>query len=167
MPRLFPLFGRLLVGAGLLLAGCSAAAPAGQSVGAFAVPLLDGPVVRSQELQGRVVVVNFFASWCVPCREEAPDLQQTWQQYRDRDVLFLGVDMRDDDPGLARQFVRELRLEYPSGRDEDGQMAAEFKVFGLPNTFILGKDGRIVHRFIGVANRARLAALIDKALAGG
>src|SRR5919199_681048 len=106
MPRRLPLVARLLAGAGLLLAGCAAAAPAGQSVGAFAVPLLDGPVVRSHELQGRVVVVNFFASWCVPCRGEAPDLQQPWGQYRDRDVLFLGGDMRNDDQELARQFVR-------------------------------------------------------------
>jgi cytochrome c biogenesis protein CcmG/thiol:disulfide interchange protein DsbE len=166
LPR--PLVLCLLLGA-LALAGCSASSTAtGQSVQPFQVPLLDGGgAVGSRELGGKVVVVNFFASWCVPCREEAPDLQQSCQQYRDKGVSFLGVDMKDDDAALARQFVRELGIAYPSGQDADGRMAEDFKVVGLPNTFILGKDGRIAHRFIGPVKRERLAELLDTALAAG
>jgi cytochrome c biogenesis protein CcmG/thiol:disulfide interchange protein DsbE len=165
LPR--PLVLCLLLGA-LALAGCSSSsAAAGQSVQPFQVPLLDGGAVGSRELGGKVVVVNFFASWCVPCREEAPDLQQSWQQYRDKGVVFLGVDMKDDDPALARQFVQELGIAYPSGQDADGRMAGDFKVVGLPNTFILDKDGRIAHRFIGPVKRERLTELLDTALAAG
>jgi cytochrome c biogenesis protein CcmG, thiol:disulfide interchange protein DsbE len=152
----------------LVLSGCSTAAvnQSRQPVEPFDVPLFGGGVARSQDLHGKVVVVNFFASWCAPCRDEAPDLRRAWQEYSGRDVAFLGVDMQADDPTLARAFVEDLNVGYPSSQDRDGTMAESFRVVGLPSTYILGKDGHIAHRFIGPVKHDRLVSLIDTALTG-
>jgi thioredoxin-like negative regulator of GroEL len=112
------------------------------------------------------VVVNFFASWCDPCRDEAPDLRRTWLEYAGRDVTFLGVDLQTDDPVLARAFIHDLNMDYPSSQDRDGTMAKSFRVFGLPSTYLLAKDGQILHRFFGPVKHDRLASLIDTALKG-
>ncbi|MGQ0602208.1 MAG: TlpA disulfide reductase family protein, partial [Anaerolineales bacterium] len=82
----------------------------------FALTTFDGETLRLSDLRGQVVVINIWASWCVPCRDEAPVLERVWREYRDRDVVFLGVDYADTERE-ARAFIAEFGLTYPNGPD--------------------------------------------------
>jgi cytochrome c biogenesis protein CcmG/thiol:disulfide interchange protein DsbE len=113
-----------------------------QPVPDFVLPTLDGGRLSSAELHGSPVVLNFFASWCAPCREEAPLLERTWQAYKERGVRFVGVDIRDT-PSDARRFVREFGLTYPIVRDEDQTLARALDVYGLPQTFFVDRRWRL------------------------
>jgi cytochrome c biogenesis protein CcmG/thiol:disulfide interchange protein DsbE len=94
-----------------------------------------------------------------------PELQRIWQAYRHQGVAFVGVVLKDDDKNAAQAFLREAGIVYPNGQDDDGRLVADFHVVGLPNTFILSKEGRLVHRFIGPVTAARLSQRLEQALA--
>jgi cytochrome c biogenesis protein CcmG/thiol:disulfide interchange protein DsbE len=115
----------------------------------FELPSLEGgaPIALSS-LRGQVVVLNFWASWCAPCRLEAPGLRRVSERYRERGVRFLGVDYRDDD-AAARAFVDEFRLRYPSVTDPSGSLAYDYELMGFPTTFIIDPAGTIRYRFVG------------------
>jgi DsbE subfamily thiol:disulfide oxidoreductase len=115
----------------------------------FELLSLDGgtPIALSS-FRGHVVVLNFWASWCAPCRLEAPGLRRVSERYRDRGVRFLGVDYRDDE-AAARAFVEEFRLPYPSVSDPSGSLAHDYELIGFPTTFIIDPAGTIRYRFVG------------------
>ena len=131
----------------------------------FELPLLDGAgELTLSSLRGSIVVLNFWASWCVPCREEAPDLQAAWIDYQDRGVRFVGVDERDD-RAAALAFVDEFGITYPSVFDPAGSLADDFAFLGLPSTFVIDAEGKIRYRFTGFIDgpllRSALDAVID------
>jgi cytochrome c biogenesis protein CcmG/thiol:disulfide interchange protein DsbE len=108
-----------------------------------------GSKVSLVDLRGRVVLVNVWASWCIPCEEEAPVLEEIWRDYRHRDVLVLGIDVRDLSSD-ATAFIGRQRLTYPSLRDGDGGDTEDgFETSGVPETFLLDREGRIAYRHIG------------------
>lgn len=109
----------------------------------FELPRLDGGELSSDELRGSPVVMNFFASWCAPCREEAPLLERTWRSYKEDGVRFVGVDIQDTGRN-ARRFVREFGITYPVVRDEDQKLARALNVYGLPQTFFIDEDWRML-----------------------
>src|ERR671922_1537718 len=109
----------------------------------FDLPLLGGGTLSSEALRGSPVVMNFFASWCAPCREEAPLLERTWRTYRDDDVLFVGVNIQDTERN-ARRFVREFGITYPVLRDEDQELARALDVYGLPQTYFVDDDWKLL-----------------------
>lgn len=114
----------------------------------FRLAAFDGGQMRLSDFRGQVVVVNFWASWCPPCREEARDLERAWQELRDANVVFLGLNVWDDrDEALA--FIDEFDVSYLNGVIDDGNPAVDFGVRGLPETFIINADGDIVAKFIG------------------
>jgi thiol-disulfide isomerase/thioredoxin len=125
----------------------SATRELGQPAARLALPALDGepavPLVRPST----PVVVNFWASWCVPCREEAPLLEAAWRRYRDR-VAFVGVDVLDG-RAEARRFVAEHGLTYPQRFDEGRRAARAYRVAGVPETFFIDRRGRLVGHYIG------------------
>ena len=111
-----------------------------------------GSEMALADLAGRTVVLNFWASWCPPCRDEAPLLDDIAGRYGGRGVLVLGLDTQDlSDNALG--FIRQFGLTYPSLRDGSGDSEAAFEVTGLPETFILDAEGRIAHRHIGPLTR--------------
>lgn len=133
---------------------------------AFELPALDGSgTISLRELRGNVVVLNFWASWCGPCRAEAPHLQATWEEYRSRGVRFLGVNYRDD-RAAARAYEDEFGITYPSVFDPAGQLAFSYELIGLPTTFVIGPDGMLVYKFTGKIDRGILARALDDVLSG-
>lgn len=117
----------------------------------FDLPLLEGGgTVSSAGLEGSPVVVNFWASWCLPCREEAPALERAWRQYRDRGVVVLGVNVQDEADDAAG-FVREFGITYPVVRDPSLAVATRFGVRGLPETFFV--DHRWRFSAVGAGER--------------
>ncbi len=111
----------------------------------FQLPLLGGGTLSSQALKGSPVVINFWASWCIPCREEAPLLEATFKQYQARGVRFVGVDYNDLESD-AQSFVKEFGITYPSVRDPDGTLVKQFGVRGVPETFFIDRQ----FRFFGI-----------------
>jgi thiol-disulfide isomerase/thioredoxin len=96
--------------------------------------------VRISDFHGQGIVLNFWASWCRPCREEMPALQSAWLHYRDQGVVFLGVNVWDEE-GDALEFLREVGVTYPNGADSDSSVANLFRVQGLPTTLFIAPNG--------------------------
>lgn len=117
------------------------------------------------ELRGQPVVLNFWASWCPPCRVEAPRLERRWRTARRQRVLFVGLNMQDllED---ARDFIDEFGLSYPNVRDSGDDVARDWGVTGLPETFFISASGRVVAHVIGAVSERQLAEGIRAAVAG-
>ena len=131
----------------------------------FTLTLFDGSVMRLADLRGKVVFVNFWASWCVPCREEAPALEAASRTYRPRDVVFVGVNIQDKEPD-ARAFLDEFRITYPNGIDHGSKIAVDYGVYGIPETFIIDRDGLIAYKQIGAMTTTIIAEVVDQTLSG-
>jgi cytochrome c biogenesis protein CcmG/thiol:disulfide interchange protein DsbE len=130
----------------------------------FSLPRLDGDgSVQLASFRGKAVVLNFWASWCVPCKQEAPDLQAAWQRWRSRGVVFVGVDSQDF-YGDARKFGKQFELTYPLVHDGSGQVKGAYGVTGFPETFFVDRRGRIVGNHVGPVSTESLDAQIRAAL---
>jgi len=121
--------------------------------------------VSLAELRGVPVVLNFWASWCPPCRTEAPVLERSWRRMRDQGVLLVGLDMQDLTSD-ARAFIREVGSTYPNVRDRSDAVARDWGVSGLPETFFLSADGKVVGHVIGEASAAQMRAGVAAARSG-
>ncbi len=130
----------------------------------FTIQSFDGQTVTLAELRGKVVIVNFWASWCPPCREEAAYLEQTWRKYRDRGVVFLGVDWVDT-PANARAYIKEFDITYPNGPDVGTKTAQAYRIQGVPETFYVDKRGVLRGVHIGPLKSPELDQKIDALLA--
>ncbi|MEV4254417.1 TlpA disulfide reductase family protein [Spirillospora sp. NPDC049652] len=128
---------------------------------------LEDKQVSFSDLRGKVVVVNFWASWCAPCRGEAPSLEQVYQQNKDKGVAFLGVNFKDDkDNALA--FERRFKVSYPSLFDGDGRIGLAFKDVppnAIPTTLVLDRQGRVAARLLGATTFSSLNPVVTKVLA--
>ena len=128
----------------------------------FQLPLFSGGTFRLSEQSGKVVLVNFWGSWCVPCRDEAPALERAWKAYRDRGVVLVGVDVWDNEQD-ARVFLREFAISYPNGPDVNAA-AINYGVTGVPETFFIRPDGTVARRWIGPLEDAQIHAFVDEML---
>ena len=130
----------------------------------FTLPdLANGRTISLSDFRGRIVVLNFWASWCLPCRDEAHGLQATWQAYRTRGVQFLGSNYADD-RYAARGFIEEFGITYPSVFDPSGRLAADYGFFGLPSTFVIDGSQRIRVSFTGYVAAGQLRRSLDQLL---
>jgi len=135
------------------------------SAPAFALTRLDTPGrLDLASLRGKVVVLNFWASWCVPCKSEAPRLEAAWRRYRGQGVVVVGVDAQDF-TGDARRFIRRYKLTYPNVHDGPGNVGSKYGVTGFPETYFVDRRGRLVgDRVVGEVSAAKLTAGIRRAL---
>ena len=142
----------------------------------FSLSTVGGGTLSSSELRGTPVVINFWASWCDPCNQEAPDLEATWKQYRAKGVRVVGVDY-EDQPGDAQAFMSKYGISYPSVVDRGGELATAFGVRGVPETFFIDaqyhffaigqgeeQGNRFGTRILGAVSRPQLKSQIDAML---
>jgi cytochrome c biogenesis protein CcmG/thiol:disulfide interchange protein DsbE len=128
----------------------------------FTLTLFDGSSVSLADLRGQIVVLNFWASWCAPCRREAPALQETWAMYEDQGAAFLGVTYQDA-KGASQRFIQEFGITYPNGTDEAGRISRAYGVTGVPETFIIDRDGKVTWSQIGEVRAEELARQLELA----
>jgi thiol-disulfide isomerase/thioredoxin len=133
-------------------------------------PTLDGSTFALADHLGEVVVLNVWASWCAPCRAEAPDMQEVSEELADQGVQFVGLNTRDSTEP-ARAFVDRFGLTYPSVVDADGSTQLLFRdslpPAAIPSTLVIDREGRVAARAIGEVDRSRLLGLIEPILAEG
>jgi cytochrome c biogenesis protein CcmG, thiol:disulfide interchange protein DsbE len=115
-------------------------------------------------LRGKPVLVNFWASWCHPCKEEAPILEEVWQRYRERGLVVVGVDMQDL-RSEGREFVSENGLTFPTVFDGPGKLYETYQLVGLPETFVVDREGRLVDAIVGDVTSEEARARLDDAVA--
>lgn len=136
----------------------------GRSAPAFSLPPVGGGApVSLDSLRGRPVVINFWATWCVPCFEEHAALTAAARTFRE--VQFLGV-VYEDDEAATETFLGERGGGYPSLVDPEGKTAIAYGVFGVPETFFIDASGRIVDKYVGPLDRGTIATLIARAKGG-
>ncbi|RFU23310.1 TlpA family protein disulfide reductase [Geodermatophilus marinus] len=182
-----------LLGALLLLAGCSAGTDAvdvnnggqfrfvaGTAAGEvipeeqraaapdFSGTLLGGGSFDSAELDGDVAVLNFWGSWCPPCRVETPQFQEVYADVRDRGVAFLGINVKETSEQFAQAFVDSQGIEFPSLSDPRGEVALTFRDYpanAIPSTIVLDREGRVAAVYTGEVSQEDLRAVLDLLLA--
>lgn len=130
----------------------------------FTLMSTDGETVRLSDLRGRPVIVNFWASWCVPCIEEFPLLRDAAERHAEDDLAIVGV-VFDDGPETASAFMEEHGGTWPALLDPDASVASAYAVFGPPETYFIGRDGRIVARQIGQFSERSLEDKLDAIIA--
>jgi len=120
--------------------------------------------IRLADYRGKAVVLNFWASWCGPCKDEAPLLQSVWERYRDEGLVVLGVDAQDL-RGAAQAFVERYELTYPIAYDGNGASLGRYGNTGFPETWFVGRDGRLVgEHIVGPFDEAQLEENVRAAL---
>ena len=132
---------------------------------AFKVKDVDGKTVNLADYKGKVVMMNFFATWCGPCKFETPMFVQLQEQYRAKGVAFLGVQI-DDDPALLKPFKDEYKVNYPLllANDRDDVQDAFGPFWGLPVTLMIKRDGTICKRHMGLASKEQMEKEIQNLL---
>ncbi len=170
-----PHWGRILVWAGvlgllaILALGLRRSQQGPVSVGDkvpnFTLTTFDGETINLTDLQGKVVVLNFWASWCKPCEQEAADLESAWRTYQPRgDVVFLGVDYVDTEPE-ARGYLEKFGITYPNGPDLGTRISQAFRIRGVPETYIIDQDNVLQAVQIGpFRSLSQIQSMIDPLL---
>ncbi len=139
----------------------------------FTLPLFQGyeagssgGALKLSDLRGKGVVLNFWASWCKPCEEEAADLEAASREFKDKGIVFIGVDYFDQEPAALR-YLEKFKITYANGPDLEGRVSKPYTIRGVPETFFIGPDGQIAgRRQVGPISpaelRKRIAQIMPK-----
>lgn len=128
----------------------------------FTFTTFEGETITLADLKGKGVVLNFWASWCDPCREEAELLESAWRREQDNGIVFIGLDYLDQEPA-AKAYLTEYDISYPNGPDLQSQAARRYGIKGVPETYFITPEGEIVQTVIGpITNAAQLDSFLAK-----
>lgn len=152
----------------LALAGCSRRAQAGRPAPDFHLTLHDGRPVSLASYRGRVVLLNFWASWCPPCVQETPALNALAQEFPKGNVVVLGVSI-DEDPVAYRTFLANFHIAFPTARDPSQALMHRYGTVQIPETYIIAPDGRIARKLVSAADWTApdMVAYLRRLAAGG
>jgi len=158
----------MVIMAASLLAGCQVGTTrhpltVGDIAPDFTLAAFSGRTIHLGDYPQHVVLLNFWASWCGPCAQEAPELEKVWQAYREKGFVIIGVNIWDEESN-ARTFIVTHGLTYPTGRDEGERVALAYGVGALPTNFLIDRQGKIVIRYPGALSATQLMKYIDIAL---
>src|SRR5258707_5069569 len=128
------------------------------------IDTFDSKTFKLSDYRGKVVLINFWASWCGPCHAEMNDLMKIWQTYKDKDVVFIGLAV-DDDMVTAKGFVQEFNIQYPIAFDTNSMVAAAYKADVLPTTVLVDKQGQLNLHVRGGLDANAMPLFLDKLLA--
>ena len=140
--------------------GLSAGAPAPD----WELTGLDGKTVKFSDFRGKIVILDFWATWCMPCRLEIPHFVELQKQYGDRGLAIIGVSLDEQGPEVVKKFVKQFQMTYPVVIGNEKIVAAYGDVEGIPTTFVIGRDGRIVREYIGYTEKEVLEREIKSLL---
>jgi cytochrome c biogenesis protein CcmG/thiol:disulfide interchange protein DsbE len=127
----------------------------------FSLTTFKGTTISLEDLRGKPVVINFWASWCPPCRIEAPLIERTWRAYKNRGLIFLGINIQDRKED-ALNYIREFDITYPNGPDPTGEISIDYGVSGLPVTFFVSRNGEVARRWVGAIEKSVLISSIQE-----
>lgn len=130
----------------------------------FTITGFEGETITLSELRGRPVIINFWASWCPPCREEAPYLEATWRKYKDLGVVFIGVDYADTE-SKALEYIEEFDITYFNGPDLGTRISQAYRMDGVPETYFVAKNGELRGVHVGPLYPPKLDEKIEELLA--
>ncbi len=148
--------------------GGSGATLPGREAPAFTLESFDGGAVSLSDFEGQPVIINFWASWCVPCRQEAPALEAVWQRFRDDGLVVIGINQPRSDPEeQARAFLAEFGVTYPNVFDTQGFSGIDYGVSGIPVTFFVDREGIVERRFVGTLTEGSLMVWAEELVRGG
>lgn len=133
----------------------------GQPAATFTLPLLRGGDVSFESLRGKPVFVYFWASWCIPCREETPFIERAYAEWAPKGVQFLGINIQDAESD-ALAFLDEFRPDYTNARDETGRTYIEYGVYGVPEAFFIDSKGIVVERWVGGLSEEQLSESLGR-----
>ncbi|MGD8484072.1 MAG: TlpA disulfide reductase family protein, partial [Thioalkalispiraceae bacterium] len=108
----------------------------------------DGRHYRLSDFHGKVVVLNFWATWCPPCREEMPAMERLWQKVKDKNIVLLGINVGEDADTIF-EFTGQYPVSFPLPMDSDGKVIEQYPIKGLPTTYIVNPQGMVTHRAVG------------------
>ncbi len=120
----------------------------GKQAPGFTLKTFDGQELKLSDLEGKTVLLNFWASWCMPCRQEAGALESSWQKYKDKDVVFVGVNVWDDNSN-AQKYLSKFGSGYTHGLDPNEEIQVDYGVGGVPETFFIDSSGNVRDKFTG------------------
>jgi cytochrome c biogenesis protein CcmG/thiol:disulfide interchange protein DsbE len=137
----------------------------GEAVPDFTLTTFSGQQIAMSDLGGQVVVINFWASWCVTCGQEADELELAWREYADQGVIFLGVDYVDT-AQEALEYLDQYGITYPNGPDLGRRISLAFRLQGVPETYIVGRSGLVTYARKGpFSSLAEIKQVVEAALA--
>jgi cytochrome c biogenesis protein CcmG/thiol:disulfide interchange protein DsbE len=143
------------------ITGLSGVTMVNRAAPGFVLKTFEGNTISLEDFRGRPVVINFWASWCPPCRDEAPLIERTWRAYKNRDLIFIGVNIQDRKED-ALNYLREFNITYPNGPDPTGEITIDYGVSGLPVTFFVSRDGKVIRRWVGALEPSVLKRSIEE-----
>lgn len=155
----------LALGAGILTAAPIVLAADTKPAADFNLPGVDGKAVKLSQFKGKVVILDFWATWCPPCRGEIPDFISLQKQYGPKGLQVVGVALDQEGADAVKPFVKEHGINYPIGLDPESTVPPSYGgVRGIPTTFVIDKQGHIVKKYVGARSRAAFEADIKPLL---